>query len=321
MISFVFAGRNDHHGFVYDRGGPQPRFAGDFADKVKRVLTWNLEVISRAESGVAFPRAEYVFVEWGRYTEPGAPEPRPWLGPELVKLFAPRVRAYLVTDEVVAKLQAAPVVFHEYIAKNIGIARSGQSRLVVATNSDVLYSTPITEALLRWPVADNVLYRAPRWDFVPKAGAGYSTLDPAWPPPEGDAFFAAIDWSNRVGGPAAWGNAAGDFAAATPAGWGRLGGYIEAPNRMRHLDSELIEQCGRCGINIVEMPPVWHRDHPDSSQYWDWLPELGGDALTNERQRFNEKRGWGGKALVEQQVEGGVWELSLPMGMEASNGR
>ncbi len=237
MFHLVFSGRNDTHG------------GESFAEKIYRVLTWNTRVF--VQHGLPHT---FWFIEWGR--EPG----QPWLSPKLAARFA-ACRCIMVPDEIVAAAQEAPVLFQEFTAKNIGIARA-QTGLVIATNSDILFSAALVETLKNMVPQDGQIYRAPRHDFSAQG---------VWPADEREATWTAKhDLGEKFT------NASGDFTAATPATWALLGGYCESPRHVRHLDSELVTKAAYAGMPINILPPVYHRDHPESTKFHaQWRPCWG----------------------------------------------
>lgn len=287
--SFIFAGRNDNHGFVLGRGTDAPTAVGRFEDKATAVWLWNREVLDAA--GLDW---EVIFVEWGMVDG--------WMADRFVNAVGPRARGFLVPDRIVARFQYPPMKFHEYVAKNIGLRRASGS-YCVATNSDILIPPDHVQGLMTLNVEDHVLYRTPRRDW------GFKDRDIAQiklPSPQD--FLEYINWLAFIGGAACWGNASGDYAGATPAGWHKLGGYIEAPDRMRHLDAELCDHAiNDCGMRIEGLPPIWHRDHPDSSQYWATLPELSGGPLSPGTRQKHNNENWGLARYSVEQVAERVW--------------
>jgi len=266
MIQIVLSGRNDSHG------------GESFAAKLVRILEWNSRALDRA--GVPH---RFWFVEWGR--EPG----QEWLSPGLAERF-PSCRCVMVPDELVRAGQQPPVRFQEFAAKNVGIARALDG-LVIATNSDILFSAALARFLKELSPQDGRLYRAPRHDFSNQA---------PFPETEED-----IVWTQKNEPGERFTNASGDFTAATPATWALLGGYSESPCHVRHLDSELIAGALFLGMDIIVTPPVFHRDHPESTKFSaKWRPRWGeeDEALSLGKKLMPRASSWGHRHCGSQLV-------------------
>jgi len=228
MIHIVFSGRNDFHG------------GSNFADRVMEILNWNVRVF--AKYGVEHT---FWFVEWGRE------EGRDWLSPRLAEKFD-NCRCIMVPNEIVETSQEAPVHFQEFAAKNIGIAHSGEG-LIIATNGDILFSDALAKYLKNLVPDDRCIYRAPRHDFVCSG-----------PLPQNESELKLTEIFDL--GPR-YGEAAGDFTALTRAGWELIRGYSESKRHVLHLDSEAVMFATRLGLRPIAIPPVYHREHPDSTRF------------------------------------------------------
>ena len=280
FVHFVIAGRNDNHGFVVDKANDVSSGKGTFRDKILAVMKWNVNIFAKV--GL---QHRFVFVEWGQY------QGRDWLSPELASTV-PTCHCVEVPQDIVNTKQNPPIVFQDSTAKNVGIARSGPSttgpnELVIATNSDIFVPAACAIHLRDLAAANQVIYRASRWDWHFHSRDVFNTDFAS----DEEEFLKHIHWSNRLGGPGSWGNAAGDFTGASHDTWRGLQGYVESPNNATHLDSEFTDNAGRCGCSFHGCPEVWHRDHSDSSQHWATLPSLGGGVITGGRDTYNTP--WG----------------------------
>lgn len=266
-------GRNDAHG------------GRSFKAKITEILRWNAARFDAV--GLDY---DFCFVEWGM--EQG----RPWLSPELVKRF-PRLRAIMVPDDTVAAAQVPPVRFQEFTAKNIGIAHAGDG-LIVATNSDILFSTDLVKYLKELTPDDNVLYRAPRHDFSCSGRL-----------PEQESDFV---WVQKYGVGAWFNEAAGDFTAATRGGWAKIGGYCESGSHVRHLDSELVSRAVAVGLKPVETPPVFHKEHPESTRLaavWKWEWGVYDPRFDDGSLVFDRRHVWGHRGHILTVEENNLFML------------
>jgi len=275
FVHFVIAGRNDNHGFVTNRETGEWNGQGTFKDKIIAVMKWNHALFMAV--GLAH---RFVFVEWGQFVGPTGP--RDWLSPELAAAVD-TCHCIEVPDAIVVHKQKPPVSFTEFAAKNVGLVRckpfrvntpyrqADPNELLVATNSDVFFPPDCVTWLRDLVVAHEQIYRCQRKDFSSP-----------------DMTPNVTRWL-RMSGPT---EAAGDFTAATWNTWNNLRGYVECPYSCRHLDSEFCVTGGqRTGRDFIFGPPVWHRDHPDSTGYSPTLASLGGGAATGDRNKYNQH--WG----------------------------
>lgn len=257
MVHFVFCGRNDTHG------------GGSFGRKLVQILQWNHRIFDTVGLDHFF-----WFIEWGQ--EPG----RPWLAPELTRKFS-RLRAIMVPNDLVAAAHVPPVRFQEFTAKNIGLSRAGDG-LVVATNSDILFPPELAGYLKALKPDDSCVYRAPRHDFKNETILPRQKKD--------------FVWVRKYTVGSKFNEAAGDFTAATPAAWERIGGYCESLSHMRNLDSEVVTRAVSLGLAPVQTPPVYHKEHPESTHHlklwrWEWgIHEPGFDDNTHI---FGRSSTWG----------------------------
>ena len=236
MIDIVFCGKNDRHGGI------------SFEEKVILMLERNTRIFRKYDLQHTF-----WFVEWGEEPEKG------WLSPKLDRLFT-NCRCIMVPNSIVAKAQNPPVRFQEFTAKNIGISR-GTGSLVIATNSDIIFSEALVKELKTLIPDDNAFYRTARYDI---------SCDIL--PEDEDEFKITTKYEpGRF-----YCEAAGDFMAATPRGWEMIKGYSESPDHLRHLDSEAVIRALSLSFSPVVLPPVYHKEHPESTKFAsEWRSEWG----------------------------------------------
>ncbi len=257
MNHIVITGRNDNHG------------GSRFADKLIEILDWNTRMFERYDLAYTF-----WFVEWGREGD------NDWLSPELVKRYT-HCRCIMVPNNVVRDAQEGQVHFQEFTAKNIAIARV-QNGLIIATNSDIIFSKELTIYLKHLNANDNDIYRAPRQDFK---------CDEAIPADERNFQLTQMHGI----GPKC-GEAAGDFAAATVAGWEKLKGYSESKRHTRFLDSELMTRAFQIGMIPIITPCVYHKEHPESTKFADvWKFQWG---------EYDRELAMGNKVMPREEVWG-----------------
>jgi hypothetical protein len=158
---------------------------------------------------------------------------------------------------------------------------------VIATNADVLFSEQLVAHLGQLDPCGGRLYRAPRHDF--RCTAAFSE----------DA--SRFEWTIQHDLGPSLTNASGDFTAATASTWSALGGYCESPGHLRHLDSELVVSAMFSGMEIVSVPPVYHRDHPESTKFSTaWKPAWGieDEGLAKAMKIMPRKADWGHRDCV-----------------------
>jgi hypothetical protein len=184
----------------------------------------------------------------------------------------------------------------QMIAKNAGIRRA-RAPFVLATNIDILFSDELF-AFLQAGLKQGTVYRADRLDIVadmdrrPLPSPAECRALP-WirahredGPHYADGrrmpwYLAARTWFNRTawntlhGGPLpalhTW--ASGDFTLTSYEIWAELRGYPEWPMFSMFLDSVLLIEAHRAGVEMVALPPpmvLYHLEHGAGSG---WTPE------------------------------------------------
>jgi hypothetical protein len=184
----------------------------------------------------------------------------------------------------------------QFIAKNVGIRRA-LAPFVLATNIDILFSDELF-GFLKSSLKPGALYRCDRLDI--EADLNRSPL----PSPEecralpwiranrmdgphyadgrtSPWYTSARTWVNRTawntlhGGPLpalhTW--ASGDFTLTSRDVWTSLRGYPEWPMFSMFLDSILLMEAYRAGVEIVNLPEpmvIYHLEHGAGSG---WTPE------------------------------------------------
>ncbi|KAF0119989.1 MAG: hypothetical protein FD151_1811, partial [bacterium] len=133
---------------------------------------------------------------------------------------------------------------------------------IIATNSDILFSEALVRYLKELAPDDNSFYRAPRHDFISDGTLPFDESE--------------FRWSTKYVVGNNFCEAAGDFFACTPHVWGKIQGYSESPRHVRHLDSEAVIRAISLGLQPVIVPPVYHKEHPESTKFVnEWKPEWG----------------------------------------------
>jgi hypothetical protein len=240
-LSIVVTGRNDGYG-------------GDFVARFFATLEFNDREL--AARGVPY---ELVLVEW-------APVRGVRLLADLVDdrcsaSAAAACRAVIVDPAYHEAMTLNPrLVYHEFLAKNVGV-RHSRGAYVLTTNCDVVLGRHILRRLERRDFEPGVVYRAARWDLV-------GTLDVArldWATLEDPASLARPAKTLR---PPYFRGSAGDFIALDCATFHRLGGFNEVYRAARFgIDANFLIHAVSSGVAIADVGgPVYHVDHGGSYQ-------------------------------------------------------
>jgi hypothetical protein len=236
---------------------------------------------------------ELLLVEWN------PPPDRPPLAQALnwsrSDWFEPRV--LVVPGAVHNRLEhSEKLPLFQMLAKNVGIRRAS-APFILATNIDILLSDELF-TFLRDGLKPNAMYRADRLDVVANLNAnplpspaecralpwvranrldGPHNADGGRPP----WYSSARTWLNRT----AWNTlhggalpnlhtwASGDFTLTSREIWSSLRGYPEWPMFSMFLDSVLLVQAFRAGVEMIRLPPpmvLYHLEHGAGSG---WTPE------------------------------------------------
>ena len=280
-LAIVVTGRNDDYG-------------GQFATRFFRTLTFNLEQL--AEKHVT---TEVCLVEWNPVPD------RPLLSEQL-HAFLPedyheRVTCYVVDSRYQEVLSLNPKLdFLEYIAKNVGIRRSN-ARLVLATNTDILFSSALVDKISSGGLVDGRVYRANRIDL--KLGIDESRIhNELLDNPNNHVPRSPIK-------PPLYAGAAGDFILLDRETFARLRGFNEIYRLARFgIDHNFLVKARSCGVSIDDIgPPVYHISHTTSYQVAkhvatpDEAAKLWGSKWHNHEVIYDNPAGWGlGHAPVIQ---------------------
>lgn len=240
-ISIVVTGRNDGYG-------------GDFVRRFLATLQFN----HRELTARAIPY-ELVLVEWAPV--PGAP-----LLADLVEAQCPapvtaRVRAVIVDRAYHDAMTLNPrLVYHEFLAKNVGVRRA-RGEYLVTTNCDVILGRQILQRLARRDLEPAIVYRAPRWDL--DATLDLDRLD--WDCLEDPANLSRPP--KRLRAPYFRGST-GDFIALDRATFHGLGAFNEVYRAARFgIDANFLIHAVSSGVPIADIGgPVHHVDHDGSYQ-------------------------------------------------------
>ena len=234
-LSIVLTGRNDG-------------FGGDFNERLFRTMEFNHAQLNAR--GIAH---EFVFVEW--HPVPGVP----WLAEVLADRYAALVPEMLRSFVVEAAYHQAfsqnpRLQFHEFIAKNVGIRRS-QGEFVLTTNTDIMLSRGVLDALEQRTLQRRVLYRAVRIDLK-KDLDGQQT---DWSLLEDERNYEQV---NHIK-PPNYSNASGDFLMLDRDSYHELRGFNEVYRVAKiHIDSNFCVKARSYGLTLTPLAaPVYHLGH------------------------------------------------------------
>lgn len=264
-ITVVVTGRNDN----YD---------GNFDDRLVIALSRNIR---------ALPRAEFIFVEWNPLPN------RPLTSENIRKIFRDRVKYYVVSPKYHSKYCTIDG-FLEYPAKNVGI-RKAKGDFILCTNSDVVLSPEVADAMRRGKLEKDCVYRATRVDIP------MNYIDVEFP----------LKPENKLEVNEGLFNACGDFLLMHRDSWVQCTGYCEEfPEQRIHKDSFLTH------LLVTDRKMSWkdlgivtHWRHPTS---WSSLsvnrPRVGDVSwdFTKSGFEFN-KETWGLSFAIEENRSGIIW--------------
>lgn len=230
-LSVIVTGRNDD----YD---------GNFDERLAVALSKNM---------ASLPEAEFIFVEWN-------PIPNKTLSCEkLKKVFGDRVK-YYVADPKFHNQYCTIDGFLEYPPKNIGV-RKATGDFILCTNSDVVFSPQVTDAL-KARLDHDTVYRATRVDIDP------NYIDIKFP--------VLAKYKMRINKGVT--NACGDFLLLHKDIWHKSTGYCEQfPGQRIHKDSFLVHiLVNDYKMKWVDLGMVTHWHHRSSwSELYANRPGIG----------------------------------------------
>ncbi len=292
LLSLVVTGRNDDYG-------------GQFARRFFRTLTFNLEQL--ADRHVS---TEVRLVEWNPV--PGRPLLAEQLLAELPARFRDHVTSYVVDGRYQDALSLNPrLEYLEYVAKNVGIRRA-EARLVLATNTDILFSASLVDVVASGTLRDGRVYRANRVDL--KLG-----ID------ESEIHHALLDNpDNHVPRPPIvpplYAGAAGDFIMLDRKTFARLRGFNEIYRLARvGVDHNFLVKARSTGVPIEDIgAPVYHVSHMTSFQVAKNLATQDeADSLWGRRHWHNHEviydnpDGWGLGAAPVTRIDDRIWRIEF----------
>jgi hypothetical protein len=234
-------GRNDGNG-------------GEFVGRFFATLRFNHRELTAR--GIPY---ELVLVEWA--PPAGAPLLADLVEERCAELAAAAFRSVVVDPAYHDAMTQNPrLVYHEFLAKNVGLRRA-HGEYVLVTNCDVILSRHVLQQLERRQLAPSILYRAPRWDLA--ATLDVDRLD--WAQLEDPANLARPGKQLR---PPYYRGATGDFLLLDRATFLRLGGFNEVYRVARFgVDANFLVHALSSGVSIVDIGgPVYHVDHEGSYQ-------------------------------------------------------
>jgi hypothetical protein len=290
-LAIVVTGRNDDYG-------------GQFARRFFRTLTFNLEQLARKHVS-----AEVCLVEWNPV--PNRPLLSEQLQTVLPDVYHERVTCYVVDSRYQEVLTLHPNLdFLEYIAKNVGIRRSN-ARLVLATNTDILFSSALVDKISSKELLDGRVYRANRIDL--KLGIDESRIhNELLDNPDNHVPRSPIK-------PPLYAGAAGDFILLDRDTFIRLRGFNEVYRLARFgVDHNFLVKARSSGMSIEDIgPPVYHISHTTSFQVAkhvatpDEAARLWGTKWHNHEVIYDNPAGWGlGNAPVTQ-LDKRLWQVEF----------
>lgn len=273
-LSIVLTGRNDG-------------FGGDFNQRLFRTLEFNHAQLSAR----GIPH-EFVFVEWRPVS--GVPWLAEVLGDRYRALVPETLRSFVVDGAYHDALSLNPrLQFQEFVAKNVGIRRS-RGAFVLTTNTDIMLSRGVLNALAQRTLQPRVLYRAERVDLRKDLDSHRSD----WSLLEDERNHEHV---NRIK-PPIYSNAAGDFLLLDRDSYLELRGFNEVYRVAKiHIDRNFCLKALSSGLRLLPLDaPVYH---------------LGHGTFNNQATRYVDRpaeapwgdRRWRGAVLYDNEQNWGLW--------------
>ncbi|MBM62146.1 MAG: hypothetical protein CL484_04260 [Acidobacteria bacterium] len=291
FLSIVVTGRNDDYG-------------GQFARRFIRALTFNIEQLANQNLS-----AEILLVEWSPV--PG----RRLLAEEVLTFLPPWCHKWFTSFIVDSRYQEALSLnpnlgYLEYIAKNVGIRRA-KGHLILATNTDILFSSALISKMSAGQLIDGRVYRANRIDL--KLGIDESRL-------HNDLLDNPNNHVPRTPiKPPLYAGAAGDFILLDRETLKRLRGFNEVYRMARFgVDHNFLIKARSSGIPIEDIEaPVYHISHTTSFQVAKHIAtpkqaeRLWGSKWHNHNVIYDNPEEWGlGNAPVTRIGER-IWQIDF----------
>ena len=225
-LSIVLTGRNDG-------------FGGDFNERLFRTLEFNHAQLSAR----GIPH-EFVFVEWRPVS--GVPWLAEVLGDRYRALVPETLRSFVVDSAYHDALSLNPrLQFQEFVAKNVGIRRS-RGAFVLTTNTDIMLSRGVLDALEQRTLQPRVLYRAERVDLRKDLDSHRSD----WSLLEDERNHEHV---NRIK-PPIYSNAAGDFLLLDRDSYLELRGFNEVYRVAKiHIDRNFCLKALSSGLRLLRL--------------------------------------------------------------------
>ena len=273
-LSIVLTGRNDG-------------FGGDFNERLFRTLEFNHAQLSAR--GIAH---EFVFVEWRPVS--GVP----WLAEVLADRYRALVpqmlRSFVVDTAYHEAFSLNPrLQFQEFIAKNVGIRRS-RGAFVLTTNTDIMLSRGVLDAIEQRTLQTRVLYRAVRVDLR-KDLDGQRT---DWDLLEDERNYEQINGIK----PPLYSNAAGDFLLLDRDSYLELRGFNEVYRGAKiHIDSNFCVKARSSGLTLTPLEaPVYHLGHGT------WNGQAARYVDRPAEAPWGDRR-WRSEVVYDNQGDWGLW--------------
>ena len=277
-LSIVLTGRNDGLG-------------GDFNERLFRTLEFNHAQLSTR----GIPH-EFVFVEWRPVS--GVPWLAEVLGDRYRALVPGTLRSFVVDGAYHDALSLNPrLQFQEFVAKNVGIRRS-RGAFVLTTNTDIMLSRGVLDALEQRTMQPRVLYRAERVDLR-KDLDGQRT---DWRLLEDERNHEHV---NRIK-PPVYSNAAGDFLLLDRESYLELRGFNEVYRVAKiHVDRNFCLKALSSGLTLTPLDaPVYHLGHGTFNDQAARFVDRPAEAPWGDRR-------WRGAVLYDNDGDWGLWRAPL----------
>lgn len=270
-ISIIVVGRNDNYG-------------GDFSDRLKASLAWNLKNI---------PNHELIYVEWNPVE--GKESDCIW-----IEKNHPNAKCYIVSREIHAKLSTNPnIPMMEYYAKNVGFRRATKD-WILSINADICIGKDVAKNISK--ANPNRVY-ATHYQNMNWNGQTITEQYLA------DPNFQLTKYSadNTLGG------VVGNLVFTNGSNWLKATGYDETLSSVRAgVDTDGLKQLFSLGVTPGVIGTHYHFDHGDSMVHG--KPNLTHgkmELLKNRKYPYRNDDDWGLMNYKEKKISERIWQLEI----------
>lgn len=266
-VSIVVVGRNDNYG-------------GDFTDRLRTTLDWNLSIL---------PNPELIYIEWNQVENRSSD--CDWIA-ERYK----NSKCYIVPNSIHKKRAEFPnkMPVMEYFGKNVGI-RKASNKWIILINADVLLSEDVAKRIKRG-LSPNYVY-----------GTNYININWNKQPISQEFLSSKKNILYTFLTDKVLGSVVGNFVMTHIKNWEKCTGYDERLTNVRvGVDNNGKNNLIYKGIKPMVLGNHYHLDHNESVIHGSNATH-GNSEFTNIPYANNEN--WGMVNCKEIQINSKIWQL------------